>query len=60
MDQRPFCDFALALKKIDIAYPTNLELGINENNRQYVQNTSVKLIQLENGIEELRNYYTRK
>lgn len=59
MEERPLYDFALTLDKIDSSYATNLELRIDENVRQRVQNVSVKLIQLEDIIEEFRHYYDR-
>ena len=58
-EERSLYDFVFTLNKIDTPYATNLELRINENTRQRLINTSIKLIQLEDIIEEFRHYYSR-
>ena len=58
-EERPLYDFALALEEIDQSYAINLELRIDENVRLRSIDNSIKPIELENAIEEFRNYYNR-
>ena len=59
LEERPLYDFALALHTIDESYAINLELTIDENLRQRSVDPTVKIIRLEDAIEEFRNYYNR-
>lgn len=58
-EERPLYDFALALHDIDKTYAINLELRVDENVRQRSTNNTIKQIQLEDAIEEFRNYFNR-
>ena len=59
MEERPLYDFALSIQEIDKSYATNLELRIDENIRNRSLDKTVNIIQLDDVIEEFRNFYNR-
>lgn len=58
-EERPLYDFALAITPIDETFATNLELRVDKNVQKRSLDSSVKLIALEDIIEEFRNFYKR-
>ena len=57
MEERPLYDFALSIQEIDKSYATNLELRIDENIRNRSLDKTVNIIQLDDVIEEFRNFW---